>query len=75
MKVRIIKNSNMGFEITQDRIDVVNKAAEYIKTIDDFLGWVNDNFKGNNVEQSYYICEDFVKSNEHIIKKIKNFNK
>jgi hypothetical protein len=67
----IDKNNDKGFEITQERIDVMNKAAEYIQTIDDFAGWVNDNFYGTNVEQGYHIFEDFVKSNRHIIKKIK----
>jgi hypothetical protein len=63
----------VGFEITQDRIDVMNKAAEFIKTIDDFAGWVDANFdegKGRNVEQGYRIFEDFVRSTKHIIPKI-----
>ena len=76
MKVRIIKkNSSMGFEIAQEHIDMVNKAEEYLKIIDDFKDWVSNNFHGTNVEQGYRIMEDIVKSNEHIIKKIKKFNK
>jgi hypothetical protein len=32
------------FEITQDKIDVIKKAAQYIKQMDDFCGFVNNNF-------------------------------
>jgi hypothetical protein len=64
------KDKDKVFEITQERIDVIKKAAQYIKIIDDFTGWVDENFYGHNVVPCYYIMEDFVKSNEHIIKKI-----
>ncbi len=64
-------NNKKGFEITQERIDVMNTAAEFIKIIDDFAGWVDTNFYyGTYVEQGYRIFEDFVKSNRHIILKI-----
>jgi hypothetical protein len=53
------KNKSKGFEITQERIDVMKKAAKYLKQIDDFNGWVGDNFTGNNVMPCYYIMEDF----------------
>lgn len=58
------------FEITQDKIDVIKKAAQYIKQMDDFCGFVDENFYGHNVIPCYYIMEDFVKCNEHIIKNI-----
>jgi hypothetical protein len=64
------KKEEIGFEITQERIDIVNKAAKYLKQIDDFCGFVDENFYGHNVVPYYYIMEDFVKSNEHIIRKI-----
>ena len=58
------------FELTQERIDLIKKAARYLKTIDDFSGFVDENFYGHNVVSYYYIMEDFVKSNEHIIQRI-----
>lgn len=45
------EDSEKGFEITQERIAVINKATEYMKTIGDFYDWVSDNFYGTNVEQ------------------------
>ena len=45
------EDSEKGFEITQERIAVINKATEYMKTIGDFSDCVSDNFYGTNVEQ------------------------
>jgi hypothetical protein len=61
---------NKDFEITQERIDTINRAASYIGTIGDFATWCVDNFDSIDIEESYYIIEDFVKSNEHIVQKI-----
>jgi hypothetical protein len=61
---------NKDFEITQERIDTINRAAPYIGTIGDFATWCVDNFDSIDIEESYYIIEDFVKSNEHIVQKI-----
>ena len=47
------------FDIIQERIDVVNKAAQYGKQIDDFCGFVDENLYGHNVVPCYYIMEDF----------------
>lgn len=44
--------------------------ASYIGTIGDFATWCVDNFDSIDIEESYYIIEDFVKSNEHIVQKI-----
>ena len=70
MSKRKRKKEENGFEITQERIDLMFKGAEYIRTIGDFAKWCDDNFYGNNVIQCYYIFEDVVKSNKHIILKI-----
>jgi hypothetical protein len=56
------ENSEKGFEITQKRIGVIKKAAQYLKQIDDFSGFIDQNFYGHNVIPYYYIMEDFVKS-------------
>ena len=55
------------FELTQERIDLIKKAARYLKTIDDFSGFVDKNFYGHNVVPYYYIMEDFVKSSEALL--------
>ena len=64
------KNDIKGFEITQERIDTLNKAASYIGTIGDFASWCANNFDSIDIEESYYIIEDFVVSNKHIVQKI-----
>ena len=58
------------FEITQERIDIIKNAEQYLKQIDDFNGFVDENFYSHNVIPCYYIMEDIVRSNEHIIRKI-----
>jgi hypothetical protein len=59
-----------GFKLTQERINVINTATEYLNKIIDFEKWSTDNFFGPNVGQCYYIFEDFVRSNKHLIPKI-----
>ena len=59
-----------GFEITQERIDVINKATEYINSVGNFAEWCEINFYGGNVEQCYNVFEDFVNSIDHITPKI-----
>ena len=47
------------------------KAAFYIRTIDDFSHWVTANMMSSiDVEECTSILEDFVKTNEHIIHRI-----
>jgi hypothetical protein len=48
------------------------KAAFYIRTIDDFSHWVTANIMANStdVEECTSILEDYIKSNEHIIQRI-----
>ncbi len=64
------RRSGIGFEITQERIDVVNKATEYLNKLNDLEKWCNNNFFGTNVGQCYYIFEDFVRSTKHLMPKI-----
>ena len=64
------KKAEGGFEITQERIEVINKATEYMNKMGDFAEWCENNFYGTNVEQCYNIFKDFVKSNEHLMPKI-----
>ena len=49
------------------------KAAFYIRTIDDFSHWVTANMMSTiiDVEECTSILEDHIKSNEHIIQRIK----
>jgi hypothetical protein len=48
------------------------KAAFYIRTIDDFSHWVTANIMSTSidVEECTRILEDYIKSNEHIIQRI-----
>jgi hypothetical protein len=46
------------------------KAADYMRTTDDFAHWVTDNITSVNVEECISILEDYIKSNEHIIQRI-----
>ena len=62
--------SKKGFEITQERIDVINTAMEYLHKFNELEKFVDNNFYGNNVGQCYYIFEDFVRSTKHIIQRI-----
>lgn len=56
-----------------EQLDLITgKTAEYLKIIGDFSDWCAANIVENNIDlkECYYILEDFVKSNEHIIQKI-----
>jgi hypothetical protein len=64
------KIDKKSFEITHERIDTLNKAASYIGTIGDFACWCANNYDSIDIEESYYIIEDFVISNKHIVQKI-----
>jgi hypothetical protein len=41
---------NKDFEITQERIDTINRAAFYIGTIGDFATWCVDNFDSIDIK-------------------------
>jgi hypothetical protein len=48
------------------------KAALYMRTIEDFAPWVTANMmSGIDVEECTSIFEDYINSNEHIIQRIK----
>ncbi len=65
------KNYQDQFQLTDEKIAIINKTAEYMTAIGDFVDWCHKNPTGDNIKQGYLICEDFVKSNQHIIDKIK----
>ena len=48
------------------------KAAAYMQTISDFFHWSVPNIDNINVEEIDSIFDDFIKSNEHIMQRIKN---
>jgi hypothetical protein len=50
------------------------KAASYMQTISDFFHWSAPNIDNINVEEIDSIYEDFIKSNEHIVERIKNIS-
>ena len=43
-----------------------------MQTISDFFHWSAPNIDNINVEEIDSIYEDFIKSNEHIVERIKN---
>jgi hypothetical protein len=48
----------------------------FVNIITDFLDWCNaKNVKNIDLKKCYYIFEEFVKSNEHIIQKINHQQK
>ena len=50
------------------------KAAIYLEIISDFFHWSAPNIDNINVEEIDSIFDDFIKSNEHIVQKIKNIS-
>ena len=50
------------------------KASTYLQTISDFFHWSSPNIDNINVEEIENIFDDFIKSNEHIVQKIKNIS-
>lgn len=48
------------------------KAAAYMQTISDFFHWSAPNIDNIDVEEIDSIFDDFIKSNEHIVQRIKN---
>ena len=48
------------------------KTATYLQTISDFFHWSTPNIENINVEEIDSIFDDFIKSNEHIVQRIKN---
>jgi hypothetical protein len=48
------------------------RATAYMQTIYDFFHWSAPNIDNINIEEIDSIHEDFIKSNEHIVERIKN---
>ena len=49
---------------------MIGKAGTYLETITNFSEWCTKNVETIDLPETYSIMKDFVKSNEHIIKKI-----
>ncbi|HJT84503.1 MAG TPA: hypothetical protein VJ697_08475 [Nitrososphaeraceae archaeon] len=62
--------TNTGFELTEEQVDIIGKAGTYLETITNFSEWCTKNVETIDLPETYSIMKDFVKSNEHIIKKI-----
>lgn len=66
----------MSENTTQERFEKLERDSErataYMQTISDFFHWSAPNMDNINVEEIDSIYEDFIKSNEHIVERIKN---
>ena len=62
--------TNTGFELTEEQLSTIGKAGDYLAIITSFSDWCTKNVEIIDLPVTYSIMEDFVKSNEHIIKKI-----
>lgn len=66
----------MSENTTQERFEKLERDSErataYMQTISDFFHWSAPNMDNINVEEIDNIYEDFIKSNEHIVERIKN---
>ena len=66
----------MSENTTQERFEKLERDSErataYMQTISDFFHWSAPNIDNINVEEIDSIYEDFIKSNEHIVERIKN---
>ena len=78
-----MKYNNTDFEETILLLNqlglITDKTSEYIQTITDFSNWCatsieKEQHHNTELKACYYIFEDFVKSNEHIIQKINHYN-
>ncbi len=50
------------------------KAVTYLQIISDFFHWSAPNIDNINVEEIDSIFDDFIKSNERIVQRIKNIS-
>ena len=62
--------TNTGFELTEEQLVTIGKAGDYLNIIMNFSEWCTKNVETIDLPETYSIMKDFVKSNEHIIKKI-----
>jgi hypothetical protein len=67
---------NMSENTTLEEFEKLERNSErasvYMQTISDFFHWSAPNIDNINVEEIDSIFEDFIKSNEHIVQRIKN---
>jgi hypothetical protein len=67
--------TNTGFELTEEQVSLIGKAGDYLNIIVNFSEWCTNNVETIDLSATYSIMEDFVKSNEHIIERIKKVKK
>jgi hypothetical protein len=67
-------NENTTMEQFEKLESNSEKAAAYMQTISDFFHWSAPNIDNINVEEIDSIFDDFIKSNEHILQRIKNLS-
>ena len=67
-------NENTTMEQFEKLESNSEKAAAYMQTISDFFHWSAPNIDNINVEEIDNIFDDFIKSNEHIVQRIKNLS-
>jgi hypothetical protein len=67
-------NENITLEQFEKLERNSEKAAAYMQTISDFFHWSAPNIDNINVEEIDSIFDDFIKSNEHIVQRIKNIS-
>ena len=65
-------NENTTMEQFEKLESNSEKAAAYMQTISDFFHWSAPNIDNINVEEIDNIFDDFIKSNEHLVQRIKN---
>ena len=64
-------NKNKATPEQYDKLAIAGNTAESLmKTVTYFLNWYATNMDNLDVKECTTIFEDFVKSNQHIIKKI-----
>ena len=65
-------SENTNLESAEKLEQNSEKAFAYMQTITEFFHWSVPNIEKVNLEEIDSIFEDFIKSNEHIVQRIKN---
>ena len=65
-------SENTNLESVEKLEQNSEKAIAYLQTISEFFHWCVPNIEKMNLDDIDSISEDFIKSNEHIIQRIKN---
>ena len=65
-------SENTNLESVEKLEQNSEKATAYMQTISEFFHWSVPNIEKVSLEEIDSIFEDFIKSNEHIVQRIKN---